>query len=183
LYLGSRYNNTRNDWCWSTSALTNHSFTDQAITDAGGFTVSVDVASAAATNSVVTIGLGGEPGADPTVFYPTLTADAIISVRDNDVQIALYDAGTNIRNSSYTTPLPVEWVENVTVDVVTDSFAADAPATLQVIINGDSSLVPPVDFTWDGGGNHVEVRGAAGVAANGGGINYVEIEGIAISPR
>jgi hypothetical protein len=183
LYLGSRYNNTRNDWCWSTSALTNHSFTDQAITDAGGFTVSVDVASAAATNSVVTIGLGGEPGADPTVFYPTLTANAIISVRDNDVQIALYDAGTNIRNSSYTTPLPVEWVENVTVDVVTDSFAADAPATLQVIINGDSSLVPPVDFTWDGGGNHVEVRGAAGVAANGGGINYVGIEGIAISPR
>lgn len=183
LYLGSRYNNTNNDWCWGTSALTYHSFTDTEITDAGGFTVSADVASAAAVNSVVTIALGGELGTDPTVFYPHLTADAIVNVRDNDVQVLLYEGGTNTRTSSYTTPIAAQFIENVTLDVVTDSFAAGAAATMNVIINGDPNLVPPIDFTWDGGSNHVEVKGSAGNATNGGGVNYVEIESLAINPR
>ena len=183
LFLGSRYNNTNNDWCWSTSALTEHSFTDSAITDAGGFVVSLDIASAAAQNSVITIGLGGEPGTDPSTFYPTETADVIISVRDNNVAISMYAGGVNTDNVSFPMPIPVAFMENLTVDVETASFAAGAPATLNIVLNGDSNLIPPVPFTWDGGGNHVEIRGSAGVAANGGGINYVEYEGISINPR
>jgi len=180
LNLGSRYNDIGNDWCWGTSALTNHSFTDSAITDAGGFTVSVDVASAAAPNSVLTIGLGGEIGTDSSNFYPHLTADAIVNVRDNDVQVLLYEGGTNTRTSSFTTPIPALFLQNVTLDVATNSFAAGAAATMTVIVNGDPNLVPPIDFTWDGGSNHIEVKGSAGNASNGGGINYVEVEGLTI---
>ena len=143
----------------------------------------MDVASAAAVNSVLTIGVGEELGTDPTVFYPHLTADAIVNVRDNDVQVLLYDGGTNTLNTSHTMPVAAQFLENVTVDVITDSFAAGANATLNVIINGDPNLVPPVSFTWDGGSNHIEVKGSAGVGTNGGGINYVEIENLTISPR
>jgi hypothetical protein len=183
LNLGSRYNNTNNDWCWSTSALTEHSFTDTVIADAGGFVVSLDVASAASQNSVITVGLGGELGTDPSTFYPTETADAIVSVRDNNVTIALYEGGTNTDNVSFQMPIPVSFISNLTIDVETVSFAAGAPATLNVVLNGDPNLIPPIPFTWDGGGNHVEIRGAAGIATNGGGINYVEYEGVSISPR
>ena len=181
LFLGSRYNDTSTDWCWGTSALTGHSFTDTEITDAGGFKVSVDVASAAVTNSVLTIGLGGEIGPDPSAFQPHLTADAIVNMRDNEVQVLLYEGGTNTHNTSHTIPIPMQFLDNLSVDIVTESFAAGAAATLNVIVNGDANLVPPVDFIWDGGGNHIEVKGSAGNAENGGGTNYVEVEGIAIS--
>jgi len=183
LNLGSRYIDSDTDWCWGTSAVTEHDFSDTVITDAGGFVVSAEVASAAATNSVVTIGIGEEMGTDPSDFYSHLTADAIVNVRDNEVQVLLYEGGTITRNSSYATPIPARFLSNVTVDVVTDSFAAGATATLNVIVNGDPNLVPPVDFTWDGGSNHIEVKGSAGDATNGGGINYVEYEGLTISPR
>jgi len=122
-------------------------------------------------------------GPDPTNFQPHLTADAIVNVRDNEVQVLLYEGGTNTRNSPYTTPIPMLFVDNITIDVATDSFAAGANATLNVIVNGDPNLVPPIDFIWDGGGNHIEVKGSAGNATNGGGTNYVEIENIAISTR
>lgn len=183
LYLGSRFNNTNNDWCWSTSVLTDYSFTDQSITDAGGFIVSVDVASAAAVNSVVTIGIGEEAGSDPLNFYPHLTADAIVNVRDNEIQVVLYDSGNVVLNNTFPTPIAAQFIENVSLEVITDSFGPEAPATLIVSVNDDPEFAPPIDFTWDGGSNHIEVKGTAGVATNGGGINYVEYDGVTISTR
>ncbi len=116
--------------------MTYYSFTDVAITDAGGFAVSVDLASATAANRVVTIGLCGELDIDPTLFYPHLTSDAIVNVRDNDVQVLLYEGGTNMRTSSYTTLITAQFLENVIVDLPTDSFAVRAAATMRTSCRG-----------------------------------------------
>jgi len=183
LFLGSRYNNTRSDWCWNTNALTLHSFTDAEITNAGGFMISADIISGAAVNSRASISIGGEIGSDPLNFHPEGTLDVVVHVIDAEVQVLAYESGALVDNIQVNTGLPFSSVNNVKLFVNTSSFAAGAPATVDVLINDDPSFnIPTVGFDWDGGNNHIGLRGGGGVGANGGGISYIEYGALEVSP-
>ena len=183
LFLLSKYFDLTSDWCNGTSVVTMQSFDSPEIMNAGGFKVSVDVTTANDPNSAVSIGIGAEIGFDPNEFDPTLTADAIVTVRDNQLDVAVYDNGALVASSSYLTPFEVRFIDDFTVDVATSSFAPGAPATLAVIINGDPNFAPLINFNWDGGQNHIELRGSAGEIVEGTGPFKIALDNLSISPR
>ena len=182
LFLGSRYNSTRSDWCWNTSALTLHNFTDTSIADAGGFVVSADIVQGADLNSRASVSIGGEIGSDPINFYPHLTVEAVVHVIDSQVLVEIYENGSVVNSLQIETGLPFSAVNNVKLIVRTNSFAAGAPGTIDVLINDDPSLhIPTASFIWDGGNNHIELRGSGGVSTNGSGIHYIEYGALEVS--
>ena len=183
LFLGSRYNNTRSDWSWYTSALTQYNFIDQAITDAGGFLISADIVGGASSNSRASISIGGEIGADPLNFHPHLSQDVVVHIVDSQVLVEVFENAAIIDSFQVETSLPFSAVQNVKLFVETSSFAAGSPGAVTVLINDNPSYdVPTASFTWDGGNNHIELRGSGGVAVNGSGTHHIEFGALEVSP-
>ncbi len=182
--LGSRYNDLSSDWCDGTSALTTQSFVGTEINDAGGFIVSVDVLSADAPDSTASIGVGNQIGIDPLNFDQTLTADAVISVSDNTVVISTDLNSSQQGTYTSSTPYLLSEVNNLRIEVIHTSFAANTSASIGIVINNNLSLsIPRRVFTWDGGDNHILLKGKAGTAVNGSGANYITFDNLLIRPR
>ncbi len=179
LELWSQFNDPVNDFCSGTSAVTEHSFTDIEIINAGGFQVSADIAWSDHPTSNLAIGIGEEAGSDPFNFNPTPSLDAIVDVYDSEIVVRIFDFGVITSVSTYPMPITTAGLDNVTVDVQTSSFAAGSPATLMVYINGNPNFVPPIDFTWDGGSNHIEIRGGTTTNTDA----MVALDTLAIRPR
>ena len=170
------------NYCFATSAVTSHNFTNQEIIDSNGFQVTVDVVFSEHENSEITIGVGQELGFDPNNFAPSNNADATVTVRDNEVEVQVFEAGVLVSSTTHATPIPAAFIENVKVDVETSSFAAASPAQLKVYVNDNPNYVPSTAFHWDGGANHIEVRGGAGVPDFDLGLP-IEIDNLDIRPR
>ena len=75
----------------------------------------------------------------------------------------------------------MDLVENIQIDVETDSFFSGSPGVLHVYLNGNGSYVPPTAFTWDGGSNHIELRGGLGSSATNSG--WVELDNLIVRTR
>ena len=179
LLLGTQVSPTGNlNLCPRTSAVTQHSFVDSQITDAGGFVVSLDVLAGGSIGSVAEIALGSEIGNDPNHYTPALNSDFLLSVVDNDILLDTYTDGNQVRNTVQTT-LPFSEINNIKLFVKTDSFAAGAPATVDVLINDDPSLsIPTTAFIWDGGNNHIALGGSASIE---GSILFIEYGAFKVS--
>lgn len=177
LELMSQFNDPDNDYCLATSAVTEHSFHDLEIIEAGGFQVSVDIDWSDDATSGLAIAIGEEPVTDPANYGPNSTADARVDVVDNEVVIRLYDNGSIISVNSLATGTPISQLENVTLDVQTTDFGPNGQATLTVLVNG--TAVPPLDFTWDGGPNHIELIGGTTALAPA----SVAIDKLVVTPR
>ena len=179
LGLWSQFRDPAFDYCFGTSAVTERSFTDIEIIDAGGFQVSADIAWAGHPDSNLAIGIGEEAGNDPSNFNPIPSLDAIVDVYEGEIVVRIFDNGSATSVTAYPMPVPTTALTSVTLDVQTDSFAPGTPATLSVYINGNPNYVPPTGFTWDGGSNHIEVRG--GSTANT--AAFVALDNLTIRPR
>ncbi len=163
--------------CPRTSAVTQHSFVDSPIADAGGFVVSVDVLAGGSTGSVIEIAIGSEIGNNPNHYTPALDSDFLFFVVDNSILLDTYNNGNHVRNT-VSTGLPVSEINNIKLIVRTDSFAAGAPGTVNVLINDDTSLsIPTTSFNWDGGNNHIELGGSTSTGA----IMFIEYGALEVS--
>jgi len=163
--------------CPRTSALTQHSFVDSSITDAGGFVISADVIGSATTNSVATIGIGGEFGNSTGFFNPQLAQDVIVFVYPDIIIIQTFNNGNITGSLAVPTGLQFSEINNIKLTVKTESFAAGAPGTVDVLINDDASLsIPTIAFTWDGGNNHIDVAGSGD-----GAVAYIEYGALEVS--
>lgn len=183
LLLGSRYNDPATDWCDATSAITDHSFTGTAVTGDNGFQVSVNIKSAQVENSVASIAIGSEIGSDSSSFDTNQEADVIVSVSDNQVEIAIIEGGQINQQYTFPNSYLMSEVTNITAHVLTSSFRLFGRGDISVTINNDqANATPPTIFTWDGGNNHIELIGSAGVAVDGTGVNYVEFDQLIVSP-
>ena len=177
LELRSQFNDPVSDYCVATSAVTDYSFNNPEILDAGGFQVSVDIAWSDDPTSGFAIGLGEEINNDPMNFDPTPSVDAMVDVVNDEAIVRLFDNGTIISVNSFTIGIPISELENVTLDVETDDFGPDGQASLTVIVNG--TAIPPLGFTWDGGSNYIEIRGGT----TGTEPAMVAIDNLVIRPR
>ncbi len=177
LELMSQFTDSEFNYCTATSAVTVDDFNHPEIIDAGGFQVSVDIAWSDDATSGFAIGLGEDPISNPQNFNPIPSLDAMVDVLDNEVVVRLFDNGSIISVNSLTTGVPISLLENVTLDVETDDFGPSTQATLTVIVNGTS--IAPLDFTWDGGPNHIELRGGT----TGMEPAMVAIDNLVVRPR
>ena len=144
--------------------------------------MSADIVQGADLNSRASVSIGGEIGSDPINFYPHLTVEAVVHVIDSQVLVEIYENGSVVNSLQIETGLPFSAVNNVKLIVRTNSFAAGAPGTIDVLINDDPSLnIPTASFIWDGGNNHIELRGSGGVSTNGSGIHYIEYGALEVS--
>jgi hypothetical protein len=169
------------NYCNASSALTMHSFDGTEVRDAGGFTVAFDVIWSDIESSEITVGIGEELGNDPVHFLPSATADVTVSFRENEIEVRVYESGILQGGGTHPTTIAASELEHVRVDVQTDSFAAGSPATLRVYVNSNGSFVPEIPFNWDGGSNHIELRGG-GDSSTGNSI-WVELDNLQIRTR
>jgi len=170
LSLGTQFGQT-GGLCPRSSALTQHSFVDSSIVDAGGFVISADVIGGASSNSVAAIGIGSEIGNNPDNYVPQLASDVMVLATDNRIVFETYSNGNVTGSTTVPMNLLFSEISNIKLIVKTESFAAGAPGTVDVLINDDASLsIPTLTFTWDGGNNHIELAGSAGL----GSVTHIE---------
>ncbi len=170
LSLGTQFGQT-GGLCPRSSALTQHSFVDSSIVDAGGFVISADVIGGASSNSVAAIGIGSEIGNNPDNYIPQLASDVMVLATDNRIVFETYSNGNVTGSTTVPMNLLFSEISNIKLIVKTESFAAGAPGTVDVLINDDASLsIPTLTFTWDGGNNHIELAGSAGL----GSVTHIE---------
>lgn len=182
LFLGSTFNDPATDWCERTAGVTSSNYQDSTIIDAGGFSVSVEIFPTSESNKEISIGVGGEVGSNPNNYNPLDSANALVTLNDNAVTIETFD-GTELQSTTHAMPYIVDDVDKLTVYVETASFAAGASASIEIVINGDTSLtIPSASFEWDGGANHIQLVGAAGDPVAGSGTGYVYFDSLLIKP-
>ncbi len=180
LKLSSYQNDPETDYCFGTSAVTSHSFTDADILDAGGFQVDVDLVKTNNPTANLAIGIGEEFVGDANNFNPIPSLDAIVDLFDNGIVVRIFDNGTATSVTTYPIPFAIDDIDSLMLDVQIDSFAPGSPATLMVYVNDISSFVPSTQFTWDGGSNHIELRGGTTEPAI---EASVVIDSLTIQPR
>jgi len=141
----------------------NHSFTDAAIINAGGFTVSFDMKQDF-NNSLLSFGLGlSDAGRNETGSannaHNRASTDWGFSYYQNNNQTFVAVDGVSVLNF---TPVPVGTWFNVTIDVTTANFNSGTTATVNFFIN-DVLIDGNRSFTWDGDGtNYLALSGYRG---------------------
>jgi len=180
LFVGTRNVDQLLDACPATYAVTELDFTDPVITDAGGFTLTANIESVG-VEGTVHLAVGAEVGTDPDTYDPSATMDAVVSVSDNEIVIAIFDNGALVGETPLSMSYLLDEVSSITVNVDTISFAAGESGWIEAFVNGDQATkTSRIAFDWDGGNNHIVLGGSAGNGASG--IHYIEIGSIEITP-
>ena len=178
LFLGSFQVIPTNAPCPRSHALTQHSFIDSSITDAGGFVVSADVIEGGTTGSVAAFAIGAEIGNNLNNYQVRLATDFQLLVVDNNLLLETYNNNVVTSASTVPTGLLLSDINNIKLIVQIESFAAGTPGIVDVLINNDASFnIPSTPFTWDGGNNHIGLAGSA----SSGAIEHVEYGALEVS--
>ena len=73
--------------------------------------------------------------------------------------VTTYDTASPI-SITRPTPYTLNAVDTLVFDVELDRQSFGEPGNLGVVINGNPNFTESVPFTWDGGSNHIELRGS-----------------------
>jgi len=166
--------------CEDNSAVTQLNFDQAEIEVAGGFEVVLDMTSTADPDAELSIGIGEDPVGDPLFFNPSDSADAVLTVRDFEVEITTYDNGSPV-TTTRPTPFTLSAVDALVFDVELATQLPGENGNLNVIVNGNPGFIESIPFIWDGGSNHIELRGSRTQAANGG--TKVFVDRMTVRPR